>query len=123
MSTNGRGNKENPSAMQTRLAALIFLIGYSISFNCKSGKDRTGALSAEINDLILTMEANDGEPPKPYGKLSDEEKLQLREVFEATDSETIAQINTGYRGLKVDYRKSTDRLGKMSGNTRKTFSF
>ncbi len=123
VSTNGRGNKENPSAMQTRLAALIFLIGYSISFNCKSGKDRTGALSAEINDLILTMEANDGEPPKPYGKLSDEEKLQLREVFEATDSETIAQINTGYRGLKVDYRKSTDRLGKMSGNTRKTFSF
>ncbi len=122
-STNGRGSKDNPSAIQTRLAALMFLIGYTISFNCKSGKDRTGAFSAEINNLILTMEANGGEPPKPYGKLSDEEKLQLREVFEATDSETIAQINTGYRGLKVDYRKSTDRLGKMSGNTRKTFSF
>lgn len=122
-STNGRGNKDNPSAIQTRLAALMFLIGYSISFNCKSGKDRTGAISAEINDLILTMEANNGEPPKPYGKLSDEEKLQLRQVFEATGSETIAQINTGYKGLKVGYEKSTNRLGRMSGNTRKSFSF
>ncbi len=115
VSTNGKGKKSNPAAIQTRLAALMYLIGYPVSFNCKSGKDRTGEVAAEINDLMLTMEANNGEVPDPYSKLSDDERLQASDVFDATQSDVIAQANTGHIGLKVGFKGTTSRLGKMKG--------
>lgn len=113
--THGRGIKSNPAAIQTRLAALLYLIGYPITFNCKSGKDRTGEVAAEINDLVLTMEANGGEAPDPYKKLTDKEKVQASEVYDATQSDEIAKSNTGLRGLKVSYKGTTDRIGKVKG--------
>lgn len=109
--SNKRGKKANPAAIQTRLAFLMYLIGYSVSLNCKSGKDRTGEVVAEINDLVLNMEANGGEPPDPYAKLEDEDRLQLMQVLDATSSNEIAQANTGFLGLKVGYKRTTDRFG------------
>ncbi len=117
-STHGRGIKSNPAAIQTRLAALIYLIGYPITFNCKSGKDRTGEVAAEINDLVMTMEANGGEAPDPYKKLTDEEKTQASQVYDATQSDEIAKANTGFRGLKVDYKNTTNRMGKIKGSSK-----
>lgn len=117
-STHGRGIKSNPAAIQTRLAALIYLIGYPITFNCKSGKDRTGEVAAEINDLVMTMEANGGEAPDPYKKITDEEKTQASQVYDATQSDEIAKANTGFRGLKVDYKNTTNRMGKIKGSSK-----
>lgn len=116
--TQKHGRSVNPAAIQTRLSGLMFLIGYPVSFNCKSGKDRTGEVSAEINDLMTTMEANDGEPPDPYEKLSDSQKVQASEMFDASLGEQITQSNTGYRGLKVGYKPITDRMGKMKGTSK-----
>ncbi len=113
--TKKRGRSSNPSAIQTRLSGLMFLIGYPVSFNCKSGKDRTGEVSAEINDLMITMEANNGEPPDPYKKLSDAQRVQSSEIFDASSGGQITQSNTGYRGLKVGYKPVTDRMGKVKG--------
>lgn len=113
--TNGKGSKENPAAIQSRLCLLLYLIEYPVSFNCKSGKDRTGELSAEINDLALTIEANNGQVPDPYAKISSKEKVQLSEIYNATQSDLIAQANTGYKGLKVDFKGTTDRTGKLRG--------
>ncbi len=110
-STNKRGKSSNPAAIQTRLAALMYLIGYPVSFNCKSGKDRTGEVAAEINDLVLTMEANEGEVPDPDADLKDEDKLQARNVLDATQSDVIAQTNTGIRGLKIGHKGTTERFG------------
>ena len=118
LSTHGRGIKSNPAAIQTRLAALLYLIGYPITFNCKSGKDRTGEVAAEINDLVMTMEANDGEAPDPYEKMTEKEKVQASEVYDATQSDEIASSNTGFRGLKVGYKNTTNRMGKMRGSSR-----
>lgn len=118
LSTHGRGIKSNPAAIQTRLAALLYLIGYPITFNCKSGKDRTGEVAAEINDLVMAMEANDGEAPDPYKKLTDKEKVQASEVYDATQSDEIASSNTGFRGLKVGYKNTTNRMGKMKGSSK-----
>lgn len=115
VTTNGRGKKTDPAAIQTRLAALMYLIDYPVSFNCKSGKDRTGEVAAEINDLMLTMEANDGDVPTPYSELSDKEKLQASDIFDATQSDVITQANTGHRGLKVNLKGTTDRFGNISG--------
>lgn len=117
-STHGRGIKSNPAAIQTRLAALIYLIGYPITFNCKSGKDRTGEVAAEINDLVMTMEANDGEVPDPYKDLTDEEKIQASQIYDATQSDEIARANTGFRGLKVNYKNTINRMGKLKGSAR-----
>lgn len=113
--TKGKGKKSNPAAIQVRLAALMYLIGYPVSFNCKSGKDRTGEVAAEINDLMLTMESNNGDVPDPYAELSDDEKLQASDIFDATQSDKLAQSNSGQRGLKVKSKDTTDRLGKMAG--------
>ena len=113
-----RGIKSNPAAIQTRLAALIYLIGYPITFNCKSGKDRTGEVAAEINDLVMTMEANDGEVPDPYKDLTDEEKIQASQIYDATQSDEIARANTGFRGLKVNYKNTINRMGKLKGSAR-----
>lgn len=118
LSTHGRGIKSNPAAIQTRLAALLYLIGYPITFNCKSGKDRTGEVAAEINDLVMTMEANDGEAPDPYKKMTKKEKVQASEVYDATQSDEIASSNTGFRGLKVGYKNTTSRMGKMKGSSK-----
>lgn len=117
ITTKGRGNKYDPAAIQTRLAALMYKIGMPISFNCKSGKDRTGEVAAEINSLIMRMEANDGKVPEPHTKenLTAEAKLQERKIFEATASHKIAQANTGHVGLKVKYKGTTNIVGKVKG--------
>lgn len=118
-STNKRGKSSNPAAIQTRLAALMYLIGYPVSFNCKSGKDRTGEVAAEINNLVLSMEANDGEVPDPNKKLTTEDKLQARNVLNDTQSDNIARTNTGLGGLKVKY-KNTEKIfgGSLKGASR-----
>ena len=116
--TCSHGNKKNPGAIQSRLLALMNLIGYPVSFNCKSGKDRTGILAAEVNDLITSMEANAGEVPDPYKKLDTEERLNLINALESSNSEKIAQYNTGYKGLKVRYKKLEKRFGKVKGASR-----
>ena len=116
--TYGHGNKKNPGAIQSRLLALMNLIGYPVSFNCKSGKDRTGILAAEVNNLITSMEANAGEVPDPYKKLDTEERLNLISALESSNSEKIAQYNTGYKGLKVRYKKLEKRFGKVKGASR-----
>ncbi len=113
--TNGKGKKTNPSAIQTRLAALMYLIEYPVSFNCKSGKDRTGYIAAEINNLILDMEANDGEIPEPFEHLSDDGKYQASNIFDATQPSKITMANTGFAGLKVSYGGAPERMGKMTG--------
>ncbi len=116
--TNGIGIKSNPAAIPTRVSALLYLIGYPVSFNCKSGKDRTGDVSAEINDLVTTMEAKEGEVPDPYAKLTDEEKLQMSNIFDATQSDVITEANTGFKGLKVDLKETTRRIGKVRGTSK-----
>lgn len=118
-STNKRGKSSNPAAIQTRLAALMYLIGYPVSFNCKSGKDRTGEVAAEINNLVLNMEANDGEVPDPNKKLTADDKLQLRRVLDSTQSDKIAETNTEFRGLKIKY-KNTEKIfgGSLKGASR-----
>ncbi|MBQ6143690.1 MAG: tyrosine-protein phosphatase [Clostridia bacterium] len=113
--TYGHGSEKNPGAIQSRLLALMNLIGYPVSFNCKSGKDRTGILAAEVNNLITSMEANAGEVPDPYKKLDTEERLNLINALEASNSEKITQYNTGYKGIKIRYKKLEKRFGKVKG--------
>ena len=114
--TNGQGISTNPAAIQTRIALLMSLLGYTTTFNCKSGKDRTGEMAAEISDLALSIEANDdGSVPDPYKAPTEAEKLQLATVFDATQSSEIAQANTGFKGLKVSYSGMVNRTGRIRG--------
>ena len=66
----------------------------------------------------MTMEANDGEVPDPYAELTDKERVQAAKVYDATQSDEIAKTNTGFRGLKVGYRKTISRMGQMRGSSK-----
>jgi len=112
--TDGQGDESNPTALPTRMSLLMYWLGYGVSFNCKSGKDRTGVVAAEINNLALDIEAN-GEIPEPYKELSFKQKLQLMQVYDASKANSIAQANTGFDGLKVSYKPMVERLGKVVG--------
>lgn len=112
--TDGQGDESNPTALPTRMSLLMYWLGYGVSFNCKSGKDRTGVVAAEINNLALDIEAN-GEIPEPYKELNFKQKLQLMQVYDASKANSIAQANTGFDGLKVSYKPMVERLGKVVG--------
>lgn len=112
--TDGQGDESNPTAIPTRMSLLMYWLGYGVSFNCKSGKDRTGVVAAEINNLALDIEAN-GEIPEPYKELSFKQKLQLMQVYDASKANSIAQANTGFDGLKVSYKPMVERVGKVVG--------
>ena len=112
--TDGQGDESNPTALPTRMSLLMYWLGYGVSFNCKSGKDRTGVVAAEINNLALDIEAN-GEIPEPYKELSFKQKLQLMQVYDASKANSIAQANTGFDGLKVSYKPMVERVGKVVG--------
>ena len=112
--TDGQGDESNPTALPTRMSLLMYWLGYGVSFNCKSGKDRTGVVAAEINNLALDIEAN-GEIPEPYEELNFKQKLQLMQVYDASKANSIAQANTGFDGLKVSYKPMVERVGKVVG--------
>ena len=46
------GSTGNEYALPVRIAFLSYLLGHTVAFNCKSGKDRTGILDAQIKFFI-----------------------------------------------------------------------
>ena len=93
-------NGKDPYAMQSRLAVLSHKLGLSTTFNCKSGKDRTGIMSAECNYLALAIDGT-GEVPKPYKDLQEWQKLNLSRSLDTSGASKVTQACTGIQGLKI----------------------
>ena len=86
--------------MTSRLALLTFLLGGVPLFNCKSGKDRTGFLYAEI--LFLLIKSQSGAIPKPGQPLTNEDSQLLFKIQQNCGNLEVQEYCTGVAGYKVD---------------------
>ncbi|WP_461536762.1 inositol phosphate phosphatase SopB [Spongorhabdus nitratireducens] len=98
--------------MPARILLLTSLIeGVPLS-NCKSGKDRTGMLDAEVK-LLATMTERDGKVPEPGARLSPEDAALFREILIHSQNLKIQEYNTGAEGYKTEGIDSIDEhIGK-----------
>ena len=100
--TDKRGLEKNPAALPSRVALLTNLLGYATSYGCKSGKDRTGLMAMELENLTAKV-LTDNKPYDPY-KQSLEEKQNLQSIYKAGCSIEIAKVNTGNVQNKLKIR-------------------
>ncbi|MDR0418121.1 MAG: hypothetical protein LBH08_01640 [Puniceicoccales bacterium] len=91
----------DPYAIQARIALLTYKLGLSTTFNCKSGKDRTGVANAEINNLAIETAMNKGIVPKPYQSLTDRKKFNLNKIINDSGANHITKACNGLCGLKI----------------------
>ena len=96
-----RSEGNEPYKMVSRLALLSHMIGITPSFNCKSGKDRTGLLDVETKFLAARI-ARTGLVPKPDSPLNEQEKEMYDEFALRSGNLEIQRYNTGLAGFKTD---------------------
>ncbi len=127
-----RQKKVDPYALPARVALLNNIIGNETCFNCKSGKDRTGQLDAEVRTLAATLSEvkNDTDVREYIRNNSDvydilkngsysnnHQKKNLTKVALNSGSMEIHQMNTGVMGSKVKgYKAGIINLGGGTPN-------
>ena len=88
-----------------KLARCIALLSNEINVvpcsNCKSGKDRTGALDAEIKKALVVKHQNNGVYKLPRENLSVDDKALLAKMFLESGNMEVQKQNTGVAGNKV----------------------
>ena len=89
-----------PYKMPTRLAVLADILNVKVAFNCKSGKDRTGELDAEVKHMKLEMQIT-GQVPHYKRERSPEEIRRFNEVLNNGGNQRMQELNTGFAGYKL----------------------
>ncbi|MBP2197773.1 inositol phosphate phosphatase SopB [Pantoea cypripedii] len=89
-----------PYKAAQRMAMLAYEIGAVPAYNCKSGKDRTGMLDAEIKREVVSQ--HQGRPlSKPGNPLSEYDKKLFQKVLVSGGNAEVQKYNTGVAGNKV----------------------
>ena len=91
---------QDPYKMVSRLGVVINAMGETLAFNCKSGKDRTGQLDAELK-YLSALNAGGGlpEPDAP----ATPKLRQMRSNFTlGTGNLEMQRLNTGLAGFKLE---------------------
>lgn len=117
-----RNAGSEPYKMPTRLAVLADLLGVKVAFNCKSGKDRTGELDAEIKHFKLQM-AMTGKVPHYKRERTPEEIRHFHEVVTNSGNFEMQQLNTGFTGYKLKGVSAVYRQFGGDGHDDLTASF
>ena len=90
----------DPYKLPARLALLSNLLGHSTAFNCKSGKDRTGQLDAEVKYLAKNFAAGNMLPPDVVPNRMRKTNFVLK-----SGNLEVQQLNTGLRGFRLQGMK------------------
>lgn len=109
--TKGKGYNDDRFGIQSRLSVLLYYLGYQVSFNCKSGKDRTGIMAVESNFIVQKINST-GKVPDYKKELDSEDKKLLRELYKASGIDQITSSCTGFRGTKTS---EVNRIGDTTG--------
>ncbi len=109
--TKGNGYNDDRFGIQSRLSVLLYYLGYQVSFNCKSGKDRTGIMAVESNFIVQKINST-GKVPDYKKELDGEDKKLLRELYKASGIDQITSSCTGFRGTKTS---EVNRIGDTTG--------
>ncbi|MEG3127261.1 inositol phosphate phosphatase SopB [Pantoea cypripedii] len=89
-----------PYKAAQRMAMLAYEIGAVPAYNCKSGKDRTGMLDAEIKREVVSQ--YQGRPlSKPGNPLNEYDKKLFQKVLVSGGNAEVQKYNTGVAGNKV----------------------
>ncbi|MDR1366824.1 MAG: hypothetical protein LBJ13_02880 [Puniceicoccales bacterium] len=115
-------DETEPYAIQSRIALLTYKLGLSTTFNCKSGKDRTGVANIEINNLATEIEINGGIVPRPYHNLGDRERFNLNKIVNSGGANHVTKACNGLCGLKIvdsfglfQFSGVKNRMGDVTG--------
>lgn len=114
--TKGMGYPDDRFGIQARLSVLLYYLGYQVSFNCKSGKDRTGIMAVEANFIVQKIKST-GKVPEYNTPLSPEDKALLRELYKKSGVDQVTASATGFRGTKVS---EVNRIGNTAGTSKHT---
>ena len=90
----------DPYKMVSRLALVSHLMGETPLFNCKSGKDRTGQLDAEVKFLATVADEQDGRIPSADRNM-DVWRSARSDFTLNTGNLEMQQLNTGLPGYKL----------------------
>ena len=90
----------DPYKMVSRLALVGHLMGETPLFNCKSGKDRTGQLDAEVKFLATAADENGGRVPPPDESMESWRHVRNDFVLNTGNLE-MQRLNTGLPGYKL----------------------
>ena len=99
-SNDYRAGGGDPFKMVSRLALVGHLMGETPLFNCKSGKDRTGQLDAEVKFLAAAADENGGRVPPPDESMETWRPVRNDFVFNTGNLE-MQRLNTGLPGYKL----------------------
>ena len=95
-----RAGGGDPFKMVSRLALVSHLMGETPLFNCKSGKDRTGQLDAEVKFLAAAADESGGRVPAPDESMETWRPVRNEFVFNTGNLE-MQRLNTGLPGYKL----------------------
>ncbi len=98
--------------LAARVSALTHLIDGVPLCNCKSGKDRTGMLDAEIKFLLARIDPATGAVPEPGPIQTQEDRKLFHTILQESGNLEVQEQNVGVRGYKTEGVKSIDeRVG------------
>ncbi len=89
-----KGIEGNPYALPCRVIVLTNLLGYASSYNCKSGKDRTGVCSIELPNLVGQLFI-ENKLSNPFEPIPENEKKNLQNIYFSGSAVEITKTNTG----------------------------
>ena len=93
---------QDPYKMVSRLGMVINAMGETLAFNCKSGKDRTGQLDAELKYLTTLNASPSGESlPEPVAPATPELRQMRSDFTLGTGNLEMQRLNTGLPGFKL----------------------
>ncbi|MDR1437890.1 MAG: hypothetical protein LBI69_02405 [Puniceicoccales bacterium] len=116
-------NAKDFFAIQSRLILMMDKMGIAVSFNCKSGKDRTGMCNISIGLILSLTKKNNGIVPMPYQEFDIDDQRIALSIAEKSQSIEIAQANTGVCGLNLSNPKNlfADSNSRLYGDMRGAF--